>query len=130
MDDRTITLFRPLGQAEFLRVSTSTVWRWIDRGDLPAYRVGRRRVRIKKSDVEDRLISARAPRSAQGATIYTSLADVPRRLTPEQQARGLAALGRLREIQEQMLRERGGEPFPSSSDFLNEMRDERTRQLS
>ena len=116
--------------AELLKVSTSTLWRWIDRGDLPAYRIGRRRVRVRKSDLEDRLISARGSHAAQGTTIYTSLADVPRRLTPEEQARGLAAVQRLRDLQAQMLRERGGELFPSSSVLINEMRDERTRQLS
>lgn len=127
LDEETLTVPEA---AELLKVSPSTLWRWIDRGDLPAYRVGRRRVRIKKSDVEDRLVSARAPRPIQGQPIYTSLADIPRRLTPEEQARGLAALERLREIHARMLRERGGELFPSSSDLINEARDERTRQLS
>lgn len=37
--------------ASLLRVSVSTIWRRIDAGTLPAYRVGDRRIRIKKSDL-------------------------------------------------------------------------------
>ena len=37
--------------ATFLQVSPSTVWRRIARGDLPAYRIGHRRVRLKRSEL-------------------------------------------------------------------------------
>lgn len=37
--------------AKALDVSASTVWRWIEAGQLPAYRVGKRRIRIKKDDL-------------------------------------------------------------------------------
>src|SRR5581483_3158468 len=37
--------------AQALRISTSTIWRWINAGDVHAYRVGHKRVRIKASDV-------------------------------------------------------------------------------
>jgi excisionase family DNA binding protein len=32
--------------AELLKVHKSTIWRWIESGSLPAYRVGRRGVRL------------------------------------------------------------------------------------
>ena len=41
--------------AELLKVSKSTLWRWIGQGDLPAYRFGHRRVPIKEDDL-DRLL--------------------------------------------------------------------------
>jgi excisionase family DNA binding protein len=41
-----------VGQAaRMLAVSPSTVWRWIDAGKLPAYRVGGRAIRIKQEDL-------------------------------------------------------------------------------
>jgi excisionase family DNA binding protein len=39
--------------AELLRLNQQTVRNWIDAGDLPAVRVGDRRVRIKRSVVEE-----------------------------------------------------------------------------
>lgn len=38
--------------AKLLKVSVSTVWRWIDSGALPAYRIGQRRIRIKKAELQ------------------------------------------------------------------------------
>ena len=37
--------------AHALRVSVPTVWRWVHSGRLPAYRVGQRRIRIRRSDL-------------------------------------------------------------------------------
>jgi excisionase family DNA binding protein len=37
--------------ARLLRVSVPTVWRWIDSGRLPAYRVGGRNIRIRRADL-------------------------------------------------------------------------------
>ena len=38
--------------ARILDVSQATVWRWIEAERLPAYRVGPRRIRIKREDLE------------------------------------------------------------------------------
>ncbi len=38
--------------AAILKLNQQTVRNWIDRGDLPAVRVGPRRVRIKREDFE------------------------------------------------------------------------------
>ena len=38
--------------ARELDVSPSTVWRWIAANDLPAYRVGGRKIRIRKQDLQ------------------------------------------------------------------------------
>lgn len=37
--------------ASFLKVSPSTIWRWIDQGVLPAYRIGQRRIRLRRVDL-------------------------------------------------------------------------------
>jgi excisionase family DNA binding protein len=39
--------------AELLKLNQQTVRNWIDRGELPAVRVGQRRVRVKRSDLDD-----------------------------------------------------------------------------
>ena len=41
--------------ARLLGVSRTTVWRWIDKGRLRAYRVGSRTIRIKDQDVQEQL---------------------------------------------------------------------------
>ncbi len=38
--------------AELLRVNPQTVRNWIDRGELPAVRVGKRRVRVRQVDLD------------------------------------------------------------------------------
>lgn len=38
--------------AELLKVNPQTVRNWIDRGELPAVRVGARRVRVRQDDLE------------------------------------------------------------------------------
>ncbi len=38
--------------AALLRVNSSTVWRWIAAGKLPAYRVGLRSIRIKRRHLD------------------------------------------------------------------------------
>lgn len=39
--------------AAHLKVHDRTVLRWIHEGDLPAYRVGRRQIRLTPQDVDD-----------------------------------------------------------------------------
>ncbi len=63
-----------------LEVSISTIWRWIARGDLRAYRVGRRSVRLKRDDVQGmvrRLDRPMATSTTVGppAVPYITLAD-------------------------------------------------------
>jgi excisionase family DNA binding protein len=41
--------------ARELQVNPSTIWRWIESGKLPAYRLGERTIRIRKQDLESLL---------------------------------------------------------------------------
>ncbi len=55
--------------AKLLQVSQSTLWRWIDSGKLPAYRIGLRRIRLKRADLQQ-LVSPARPENS-GATAST-----------------------------------------------------------
>jgi excisionase family DNA binding protein len=55
-----------VGQAAtFFDVSPATVWRWIDAGKLPAYRVGARKIRIRAQDLQEVVRPAREGREAR-----------------------------------------------------------------
>lgn len=45
--------------ARKLEVSSATIWRWINAGKLPAYRVGPRKIRINSNDLETMVKPAR-----------------------------------------------------------------------
>ena len=55
--------------ATYLHVSQSTIWRWIAHGELRAYRIGHRYVRLKRVDVEGviRPIPARSSSATGGS---------------------------------------------------------------
>src|SRR5919197_5078158 len=38
--------------AQRLGVSPSTIWRWIEAGRLPAYRIGPKKIRVRREDLE------------------------------------------------------------------------------
>ena len=45
--------------AAVLTMSPSTIWRWIEKGKLPAYRLGLRKIRVKKEDLDALIKPAR-----------------------------------------------------------------------
>jgi excisionase family DNA binding protein len=114
--------------ATLLRVAPSTVRRWIRAGDVRAYRLGQRRIGLRRVDL-DGLVRPVQP-SAEHVMRMTSeeQPEIPR-MTLEEQQRGREALERVRRLNEQILAERGGKRFSPSWEILNELRDERTRQL-
>ena len=115
--------------ATLLRVAPSTVRRWIRDGDVPAYRVGRRRVALKRDDLSNLIRPAR-PVGGTGGAVAGDEKWEPRRLTPEEKRQALAAMDRAQELARRTFEERGGKLFPPSWITINEQRDERTRQLS
>ena len=115
--------------AALMRVAPSTIRRWIREGTLPAFRVGQRRLAVKRTDLADLIRPAGTDReNGGGATDVDRF--VRRRLTPEEQERGLAAFERAQRLSRQILERRGGQPFPPSWQVLDELRDERSRQLT
>ncbi len=113
--------------AAALRVAESTIRRWMAQGLLPAYRVGQRRVAIKRTDVA-RLI-APARRVTEMADATADAAEPVPAPTAEERARGLAAMAEARRLREDLRNQRGGQLFPPSWEELEALRDERSRQL-
>lgn len=113
--------------AELLQMSTSTIWRWINQGDLPAYRLGQRRVRVRRGDVE-RIIRPRNNEALAATEDPEGVMPAP--LTEEQRQRALATLERLKALHAKLLDERGGELFPDSVELLESIRAERDGELA
>ncbi len=126
LDEEFVTIAEA---ARVLRVSPSTIRRWIGEGDLPAYRVGRRRVRVRKPDLARLIAPVQEGERGRPLAVDQYGRPIPRRLTDEERQQGLAALEEAARFQAEMLERRGGEPFSPSWILINEARDERTRDL-
>lgn len=113
--------------AKQLSVHPSTVRRWIDRGCLPAYRLGEKRIGVRPSDLA-RLVAPRAARPGQGGRMAQSERLVIPPLTNQEQRRGLQALAELERFRDE-LAAKYGKLTPESWELLNQSRDERTRDL-
>jgi excisionase family DNA binding protein len=109
--------------AELLRVAPSTIRRWIRDGDVRAYRVGKRRVGLRRSD----LAAVVEPTRTRGQDDRGGIT-IPE-LTEEEWTRGIAAVERLRE-RHRAYRESGRTDHVTPSWVLiNEAREERSKQL-
>ena len=114
--------------AALLRVAPSTIRRWIQEGDLPAYRLGRRRVALRPHDLS--VLITRVRPSTEQVHDESEIERIKRRkLTPEEVRRGLEAMDRAEQLANQIQAQRGGKLFPDSSEIIHEMRDERDRQV-
>lgn len=111
--------------ADLLNVSQSTIWRWIDQGDVPAYRIGQRRVRLRKADLTSLITPARRRQEKGGGMVQTERLKLGS-LTRKEQQQGLAAIESAKQLQAEMLIRRGGKPFTPSYAILDELRDQRT----
>ena len=113
--------------AELLKVSRSTLWRWIDQGDLPAYRFGRRRVLIRQDDLKTLITPARGEKG--GGMLDKEREWLSRPLTKEEQRKALAALEAAEQFSAELRKRQGGQLFSDSAEIVREMREERTREL-
>lgn len=117
-----------VGQAaERLSVHPSTIRRWIDRGRLPAYRLGEKRIGVRPTDLA-KLVSPRPARPEDEGRVTQSDRPVIPPLTKEQQQRGLQALAELERLSAEIAG-RHGKFTTESWELLSESRDERTRDL-
>jgi excisionase family DNA binding protein len=106
--------------AKELDVSPSTVWRWIEARRLPAYRVGARKVRIKKDDLQLVVRPSRAPEpAAEPPDPYVFV-----RPSEEELARRRAVVARVRENR----RRRSIAPL-TSVDLIRQVREEREERI-
>ena len=111
--------------ASFLRISESTVWRYADQDILPAYRVGKKRVMFRRSDLEGLLSRLRRRRepvagNKEGLRLF-ALSEGSRVAS--------GAMERAREVRERILARRGGVPVSESWEDINAAREERTADL-
>jgi excisionase family DNA binding protein len=125
LDEQYVTVAEA---ARLLQVHPATIRRWIDAGQLPAHRVGQRRVLVRRVDLEQAVRPAHDTKPGSLAA-DPELARLFQPITPEERRQGLAAVERARRSQAEQLAKRGGVPYPSSWELINELRDERSRQL-
>lgn len=94
--------------AKKLKVSPSTVWRWVKAKKLPAYRVGEKSVRVHERDVVKLL-----------QPLHVSSSKAPRKKKQENLVLKVTAL------HEAILERRKGRLLPDSADDLAVLREER-----
>ncbi|HUX86844.1 MAG TPA: helix-turn-helix domain-containing protein, partial [Chloroflexota bacterium] len=76
--------------AELLKVAKSTIWRWINQGDLPAYRFGHRHVLINQKDLSRLIAPARAEKGKEILEHERQRLSSP--MTGDEQEKALAAI--------------------------------------
>jgi len=110
--------------ARLLRVSVPTVWRWIDSGQLPAHRIGKRSIRIRREDLAAVIRPARDQTMKEVKEQDLQITHLGRRPVDVENL-----IGSLREGQERILVRRKGKRFRSSVSLIREGRDERSAAL-
>jgi excisionase family DNA binding protein len=110
--------------AKLLKVSAVTLHRWIKQGRLPAYHVGPRKVRIKRSDLTKLLtLSTREEVSAVPERITV------RPLTDAEVREGLEALQESEALIQRLRERRQGQPLAPSWPLIRKEREERSQRL-
>ena len=115
--------------AELLRVSKPTIRRWIQAGTLRADRIGARTLRIRRDDLR-RTVGAK-PATKPAKSPLEGLVPAVGRLDGRKFPQFLSDnpmplsewLDRSKKDLAEQLRKRGGVPFPSSVDAINEARE-------
>jgi excisionase family DNA binding protein len=114
--------------ARALKVSQSTIWRWIDQGRLPAYRVGPRKVRLKADEVMQLIVPTR--HSEANETEWERVrAELSRPLSEEEKQRALAALDAIEALDREYDSARTAADGLDSVEILRQERELRTKQL-
>ena|SRR5438477_10350186 len=124
-DARSEVYLSVLEAARRLSVHPSTIRRWIDRGSLPAYRIGEKRIGVRPTDLA-RLVAPRPGRPRNRASDQAG--QRANRTRNRDQTRGLAAFASLVRLRDQLASKTG--PYaPESWKLLNRLRDKRTDAL-
>ena len=112
--------------AKLLKVSTVTLRRWLGQGLLPAYHVGPRAVRIRRSDLATVLTPAARKgvnRMKEVLPVQTPLPTAP--LSDQEAEQVLAFLERSQALVERMRERRQGTSLPPSWELIRQAREER-----
>jgi excisionase family DNA binding protein len=108
--------------AKALGVSPSTVWRWIDARKLPAYRIGARKIRIRREDLAAMVTPARDEIDLNQQPLKP-VWQVP--WTPEEQTRQQKLVAEILADQE------GRSIAPlTTADLIRQVRDEREERYA
>jgi excisionase family DNA binding protein len=110
--------------AEYLRISESTVWRYVDQNIVPAYRVGKKRVWFKRSDLDALL----KPLRGREAKVSKDNKDLNLGVIEAGSRGGWAAMERINAMREGILARRGGVAFSDSAEEINAARDLRSQE--
>ncbi|MBI2908030.1 MAG: helix-turn-helix domain-containing protein [Chloroflexi bacterium] len=105
--------------AKLLKVSAVTVQRWVKQGRLPAYQLGPRYLRIRRSDLAKMLV----PTSKEGEEAMP----IRRTMTPlteDEIGQGWQAFKRSEALIDSILARRKGRPLPSSWRSIRQAREE------
>jgi excisionase family DNA binding protein len=114
-----------------LKVSPSTVRRWVKRGVLPSVQLDAAGLCIKRRDVEARLHSERLHTNAVGKRPkWEEMAEKYgiRPITDEEAAHALETIERLKVLHAEMLARRGGVPLAESWPDIREAREEESKR--
>jgi excisionase family DNA binding protein len=111
--------------AKQLGVSEPTIWRWINQLILPAYRVGQKRVYVKRSDLEPLIRPARE----KGGSMAGVERGLVRPLTQRERKQVLDAVEEARQHLSQQVEARGGRLYTRTDELLEEARQDRSEQL-
>jgi excisionase family DNA binding protein len=115
--------------ADILNVGTSTMRRWIREQRIPHYRLGQRRVLVRRAHL-DQLVTL-VPATPVTSEDDVDINDIERfRLTPKQRQERHAAIERIIRRRQEILDRRGGKPLSSSLELLHEARAQRSRELA
>jgi excisionase family DNA binding protein len=106
--------------SELLRVSQATIRRWIGSGRLPAVRVRRRAVRVRRRDLERAMPGVRGP----GLSLPFDAVLIG---TPDEDQDAL--VDELEREQARQAQARHGRRYSSSVDLIREAREERMAEL-
>ena len=119
-DETPQSQFVSVGEAaRLLRVSESTIWRWINENLVPSYRIGKKRIYLKAEELTPLIRPARARTDLERLNLFPMSTPRPS-VDPVEQA--LALHAKWREKHGQAARR------PEAWEDINEMRDQRARE--
>jgi excisionase family DNA binding protein len=111
--------------AAFLHISQSTVWRRVKAGDVRAYRLGGRRVWLRRTELAG-LVKPATESTRKGGTMAQGERVHERRLTEAERQQMLEAVEAARELRAKLLEARGGKLFRPAYEDINEAGQERS----